>query len=56
MVKNNVGVLLLFFLASIAAYIVGFCACFVGLLVAIPVVVLAQAYTFRVLNNDPVTA
>lgn len=55
MVKDNVGVLLLFFLASVAAVILGTCACFVGLLVAIPVVVLAQAYTFRTLNEDPVT-
>jgi uncharacterized membrane protein len=56
MVKNNFGVLLLFFLASLAAAIVGACACGVGLLVAIPVVVLAQAYTYRTLNGDPVTA
>ncbi len=56
MVRNNLGVLLLFFLASAAAIIAGTCACFVGLLVAIPVVVLAQAYTFRALNEDPVTA
>ncbi|HET6563078.1 MAG TPA: hypothetical protein VFG72_14485 [Marmoricola sp.] len=55
MVKNNLGVLLLFFLASLAAWVVGLCACVVGLLVAIPVVVLAQAYTFRMLNGDPVT-
>jgi uncharacterized membrane protein len=56
MVKNNVGVLILFFLASMAAFIAGACACGVGLLVAIPVVVLAQAYTFRVLNGEQVMA
>jgi hypothetical protein len=56
MVKDNVGTLILFFLASLAAYIVGACLCGVGLLAAIPVVVIAQAYTFRMLNNDPVTA
>jgi uncharacterized membrane protein len=56
MVSNNLGVLLLFFLASLAAWIAGICACVIGLLVAIPVVVLAQAYTFRTLNDDPVTA
>jgi uncharacterized membrane protein len=56
MVKDNFGPLILFFLASVAAYIVGACLCGVGLLVAIPVVVIAQAYTFRTLNNDPVTA
>ncbi len=56
MVKANVGTLLLFWLATVAAQIVGLCACLVGLLVAIPVVVIAQAYTFRTLNGDPVTA
>ena len=56
MVKDNIGVLVLFFLASLAAYIVGACLCGVGLLAAIPIVVIAQAYTFRTLTNDPVTA
>ena len=55
LVKDNFGQLILFFLASIAAYIVGACLCGVGLLAAIPVVVVAQAYTFRTLTNDPVT-
>ena len=56
MVRNNVGPLLLFWLASLAITIVGACLCGVGLLVAIPVVILAQIYTFRTFNNDPVTA
>jgi len=56
MVKDNLGHLILFFLASVAAYIVGACLCGVGLLVAIPVVIIAQAYTFRTLNGDPVNA
>jgi uncharacterized membrane protein len=56
LVKDNIGVLVLFFLASLAAYIVGACLCGVGLLAAIPLVVIAQAYTFRTLTNDPVTA
>lgn len=55
LVKDNFGVLILFFLASLAAYVVGACLCGVGLLAAIPIVVLAQAYTFRTLRNDPVT-
>jgi uncharacterized membrane protein len=55
MVKDNVGTLIVFFLATLAAYIVGACLCGVGLLAAIPIIVLAQAYTFRTLNNDPVT-
>jgi uncharacterized membrane protein len=56
LVKDNIGVLLLFFLASFAAYVVGACLCGVGLLAAIPVVVIAQAYTFRTLTSDPVSA
>lgn len=56
LVKDNFGVLILFFLASLAAYVVGAILCGVGLLAAIPIVVLAQAYTFRTLTNDPVTA
>jgi uncharacterized membrane protein len=56
MVRANIGNLILLFLASIAAYIVGACLCGVGLLVAIPVVILAQVYTFRTLNGDPVQA
>ena len=55
LVKDHFGVLILFFLASLAAYIVGACLCGVGLLAAIPIVVVAQAYTFRTLTNDPVT-
>jgi len=54
MVKSNAGVLILFFLAQIALLIAGACLFFVGLLVAIPVVVLAQAYTFRVLSGEQV--
>jgi len=56
LVKNNAGVLILFFLAQIAILIVGFCALLVGLLVAIPVTVLAQAYTFRILTGEQVAA
>jgi uncharacterized membrane protein len=56
MVRRNVGPLLLFWLATVAITILGACLCGVGLLVAIPVVILAQAYTFRTFNNDPVTA
>ncbi len=55
MVKDNFGALILFFLASLAAYIVGACLCGVGLLAAIPIVIIAQAYTYRTLSNDPVT-
>jgi uncharacterized membrane protein len=36
--------------------LVGACLCGVGLLVAMPVVTIAAAYTFRVLQGQPVAA
>ena len=55
-VLANAGTLIVFFLACIAAYIVGALLCGVGLLVAIPVVVLATAYTYRTLQGEQVAA
>lgn len=55
-VKDNAGQLVVFFLAALAAYVVGALLCGLGLLVAIPVVVVAQAYTFRTLRGGPVAA
>jgi uncharacterized membrane protein len=52
----NAGTLIVFFLACFAAYLVGALLCGVGLLVAIPVVVLAQAYAFRTLHGEQVAA
>lgn len=53
-VDNVVSVLLLYLLGAVVAT-VGMLLCGVGLLVAFPVIVIAQAYTFRVLNGEPVT-
>jgi len=55
-VFDNIGQLILLFLASIAALIVGAILCGIGLLVAIPVVLLANAYAFRTLTGGRVTA
>ena len=52
----NAGTLIVFFLACIAAYIVGALLCGVGLLVAVPVVVIAQAYAYRTLQGEQVAA
>jgi uncharacterized membrane protein len=52
----HAGTLILFFLACIAAYIVGALLCGVGLLVAIPVVLIATAYTYRTLQGEQVAA
>lgn len=55
-VLDNLGQLILLFLASFAIVIVGAIACGVGLLVAIPVVILANAYAFRTLTAGNVAA
>ncbi len=53
--RANVGSLIVFFLLSLVVVLIGACLCGVGLLVAWPVVAIAGAYTFRVLNNEPVS-
>ena len=55
-VKDNIGQLILLFLASFAAIIVGALLCGIGLLVAIPVVILANTYAFRTLTGGRVAA
>ncbi|MEO5663530.1 MAG: hypothetical protein ABIR39_09615 [Nocardioides sp.] len=55
-VMANAGTLIVFFLACLAAYVVGALLCGVGLLVAIPVVVIAQAYAYRTLRSEQVVA
>jgi uncharacterized membrane protein len=55
-VNQHVGTLIGFYLASLVAIVVGALLCGIGLLVAFPVVVIAQAYTFRRLLGEPVVA
>lgn len=55
LVNKNVGSLIGFYLASLVAFFVGALLCGVGLLVAFPVVVLAQAFTYRSLKGEAVT-
>jgi uncharacterized membrane protein len=54
LVGSDSGALIVFFLATTALYVVGACLCGLGLLVAVPLVAVAQAYTFRTLTGDPV--
>lgn len=56
LVSRNVGVLIGFFLLAFLVYLLGAIACLVGLLVAMPVVLIAQAYTYRVLQGETVAA
>ncbi|MDP4015217.1 MAG: hypothetical protein U0990_04940 [Candidatus Nanopelagicales bacterium] len=55
-VSGNLANVFLLSIASIVAVVIGALLCGVGLLIAIPVVVLAQAYTYRVLSGQPVAA
>lgn len=55
-VNKNLGTLVGFFIASLVAYFVGALLCGIGLLVAFPVVIIAQAYTYRRLQDEPVAA
>jgi uncharacterized membrane protein len=52
--KANAGDLLLLFLAIIGANILGACLCGIGLLVSVPVTILAQAYAYRALRSQPI--
>jgi uncharacterized membrane protein len=48
--------MVLFFLATLLAYIVGALLCGIGLLAAIPVIYIAQGYTYRRLQGEQVAA
>lgn len=53
-VRANAGTLLGFYLVCLLTIFVGYLLCGVGLLVAYPVVAIATAYTYRVLQNEQV--
>lgn len=55
-VGAHISPLLVLMLLSFVAVLVGALLCGVGLLAALPVVVIAQAYTFRRLRGQPVAA
>jgi len=52
--KNNAGNVILWFLLSVVAWFVGALLCGIGLIVALPVVLIGTAYTYKTLNNEPV--
>jgi uncharacterized membrane protein len=56
LISNNVGAMVLFFLATVLAYLVGALLCGVGLLAAVPVIYIAQGYTYRKLQGEQVAA
>ncbi len=53
-VFSNLGPLILLFLLSMVVYFVGALLCGVGLLAAIPVIVIAQTYAYRLLQGGTV--
>jgi uncharacterized membrane protein len=55
LVTSRIGETILFYLLAFVVLVVGAILCGVGLLVAVPVVLAGAAYTFRVLNKEPVT-
>ena len=56
LVKDNIGVVLVFWLLTIVVTIAGAIACGVGLIVAIPVVTIATGYMYKRLQGEPVAA
>lgn len=55
-VNKNLGTLIGFYIASLIAIMIGYMVCFVGALVAIPVVIIAQAFAYRSLQGETVAA
>ena len=55
LVKDHIGDTVLLILLSIVVIIAGFIALCVGLLVALPIVVIATAYAFKKFQGEPVT-
>ncbi|MCU0279248.1 MAG: hypothetical protein MUF33_01285 [Candidatus Nanopelagicales bacterium] len=55
-VKDNFGSLLLLLVLTMIAIFVGALLCGLGLFVAVPVCVIAQAYAYKVLRGQPVAA
>ncbi len=53
-VNKNLGTLIAFYIGSVIAYLIGMLLCGVGILVAIPVVIIAAAFLYRQLQGEPV--
>ena len=53
-VKNNAGRVILVLVVAYVVYVLGIVACCVGLLVSMPVALVAITYSYRILGNEPV--
>jgi uncharacterized membrane protein len=56
LVNKNLGTVIVLFLASLLAFFVGAILCGVGLLVTIPVTIIATAYAYRMMTGQTVAA
>ena len=54
LVKSKAGLLVLFSIVAVVIYFAGAIACFVGLLVSIPVVLIATAFMYKRTDGQPV--
>lgn len=54
LVKDNPGPVLTWFLLGVVTWIVGLCLCGIGLLAAVPVILIGTAYTYKKLTGQPV--
>lgn len=54
LVNRNVGTVIVLFLASILAFFIGAILCGIGLLVTIPVTIIATAYAYRMMTGQSV--
>ena len=52
--RNNAANVILWFLLSLVAWFVGALLCGIGLIVAVPVILIGTAYTYKTLSNQPV--
>ena len=55
-VKDHLGDVFILFIVSYVAYAIGGAICGIGLLVAVPVVTIATAFTYKKLTNQAVAA
>lgn len=53
-VNRHLGTMVGFYIATAIAYFVGTLLCYVGLLLAVPVVIIAQTYAYRTLQGEQV--
>lgn len=54
--KDHAGEVIVWFLLALVTYIVGACLCGVGLIAAVPVIIIGTAYTYKTLTGQAVAA